>query len=244
MALNWFLTLRNLAKTDAKAAEIMEQLKTAETDDEKETAKQIAQKYVQELESNTIQDATVGETDSVVAESTGQSDILRDETTDETDSPSDSPSPENKKALTDLSAPAFNPRLAKCGITREEELFLHGVFVRKMTREDKLLMRRSIYQKKTLRNTQIQAEYKQKRIEQKEKDANDPVKQKFHQERKYITAIVDALNAHCNLGWIFNNIEGLTPDIVREFLKNPGYVNAFRQANPAFVDNFKKRYGA
>ena len=148
-----------------------------------------------------------------------------------------------EKALTDLSQLAFTPRLAKFGITREEELFLHGVYVRKMTRDEKILMRRSIYKKKSLGAAKIQAEYKAKRLAQKERDANDPEKQKYHQERKYISAIVEALEQHKNLGWIFINIEGLTIDMFREFIKKPGNVNAFNQANPNFLTNFYKKYG-
>ena len=45
------------------------------------------------------------------------------------------------------------------------------------------------------------------------------------------------------IGWILGNIEGLSVEIIKEFLKKPGYVNAFNQANPNFVANFKKRFG-
>ena len=253
MALNWYLTLRNLAKTDAKAAELLEQLKTAESDDDKETAKQQAQAYLQEIQTNSesSEDTTVSQTDTVAPEETGtDSGKLCPETSHEGNpetgigSKDESTQEESKEEVkTDLSQPAFTPRLAKFGITREEELFLKGVFVRKMTREEKILMRRSIYQKKTLGNAKIQAEFKAKRIEQKLKDINDPEKQKFHQERKYVAAIVNALEQHKNLGWIFSNIEGLTTDIFKELIKKPGNVNAFNQANPKFITNFKKKYG-
>lgn len=250
-SLNWYLQIRNLASSDAKAAELLEQLKTAESDNEKESAKQNAQEYLQSLQDNSSTDTTVPETSPVVAEEVGTDNIqLCDETCDggnpEDRSTSESESTQEKsieEIKTDLSQPAFTPRLAKFGITREEELFLKGVFVRKMSREEKILMRRSIYQKKTLGNAKIQAEFKAKRIIQKQKDLNDPEKQKFHQERKYVAAIVNALEQHKNLGWIFSQIEGLTPDIFRELIKKPGNVNAFRQANSAFLDNFKKKYG-
>lgn len=258
MALNWYMSLRQLAKTDATAAELLEQLKKAETDDQKELAKQNAQTYLQEIQTNSesSEDTIVSQTDTVATEETGtDSGELCPETSDEGNpedrstsesesTPEEDTQKENCEEIkTDLSQPAFAPRLAKFGITREEELFLKGVFVRKMTREEKILMRRSIYQKKTLGNAKIQAEFKAKRIEQKQKDLNDPEKQRFHQERKYVAAVVNALEQHKNLGWIFSNIEGLTPDIFRELIKKPGNVNAFNQANPKFIINFKKKYG-
>lgn len=226
MALNWFLTLRNLSKSDAHAAELMEQLKNAGTDDEKENAKNAAQEYLQTLQASQPTDTTtesevVSETNPVDTEE-NQPDIVEDDaepnTQNEPESPASTKESTQEKEITDLSALAFNPRLARCGITREEELFLHGVFVRKMNREEKILMRRSIYQKKTLLANKIQAEYKAKRIEQRLRDANDPEKQRYHQERKYVSAIVNALEGHKNMIWMFSNIEGLTVDIFKELL--------------------------
>lgn len=254
---NWYITLRSLAKTDPHAAELLEQLKNAGTDDEKENAKQTAQEYLQGLQetennnSESCEDTALPETDNVVTEENGTDNReLCPETSNEgnpedrSGSESESSQEESTEEIkTDLSQPAFTPRLAKYGINREEELFLKGVFVRKMTREEKILMRRSIYKKKTLGNAKIQAEFKARRVEQKLKDANDPEKQKFHQERKYVAAIVTALEQHKNVGWIFTNIEGLTIDVFQELIKKPGNVNAFKQANPNFLENFKKKYG-
>lgn len=248
MALNWFLTLRNLAKTDANAAALMEQLKTAGTDDEKETAKKTAQEYIQKIQSNesdshpTPEENVVVETNPVVAEQ-DRPDVHESDVETDTEDRSASEETQEKKIMLDLSQPAFTPRLAKYGITREEELFLNGVFVRKMDRNEKILMRRSIYQKKTQVAAKIQAEYKAKRIAQKEKDARDPEKIRFHQERKYISAIVNALEEHKNLGWVFSNIEGLTLDVFRDLMKKPGNVNAINAANPNFLANFRKKYG-
>lgn len=256
MALNWYLKLRNLSKTDEKASELMELLKTAGTDNEKENAKQKAQEYLQSLQEKetnsnpSSEDTFVSETGVLDTSENGCDDNeLCAETSDagnkEDRITEEEPKPEkSEKELTDLSQPAFTPRLAKFGITREEELFLKGVYVRKMTREEKILMRRSIYQKKTVGAAKIQAQYKAKRIEQKLIDKNDPDKQRFHQERKYVAAIVDALGQHKNLGWIFSNIDGLTVDILKELIKKPGNVNAFNQANPNFLTNFNKKYGA
>ena len=251
MALNWFLTLRNLSKTDETAKELFEQLQKAETDEEKDTAKANAKAYVEEKSKDNIAQPEeapaeiepVDESEELVQ---GNDDVVDDDNSVpdiEPQSEKDTEeSPEEIKLL-DLSQLAFNPRLAKCGITREEELFLNHVFVRKMSHEDKILMRRSIYQKKTKRNAQIQAEYRAKRLAQKQKDLNDPEKIKFHQERKMFAAVLDALENHKNLGWIFSNIDDLTVEIMREFLKNPGNVNALNQTNPSFIVNFKKKYG-
>lgn len=252
--LNWYLSLRNLSKTDATAAALMEQLKTAGTDDEKETAKANAQAYIQKIQTSNSgsENTVISETNPVVAEETGtDSGELRAETSDEGNTQTGIASKNNstqeeskeKSLMLDLSQPAFTPRLAKYGITREEELFLNGVFVRKMDRNEKILMRRSIYQKKTQVAAKIQAEYKAKRIAQKEKDAHDPEKIRFHQERKYISAIVNALEEHKNLGWVFSNIEGLTLDVFRDLMKKPGNVNAINAANPNFLANFRKKYG-
>lgn len=251
MALNWFLTLRNLSKTDETAKELFEQLQKAETDEEKETAKANAQAYIAEKSNDNITkpEETPAEIEPVVESEElvqGNDDVVDNDNSVPDSEPQPEKdteeSPEEVKLL-DLSQLAFNPRLAKCGITREEELFLNHVFVRKMSHEDKILMRRSIYQKKTKRNAQIQAEFKAKRIAQKQKDLNDPEKIKFHQERKMFAAVLDALENHKNLGWIFSNIDDLTVEIMREFLKNPGNVNALNRANPSFITNFNKKYG-
>lgn len=245
MGLNWYLQLRNLCKSDAKAAELFQQLQTAGTDDEKENAKQQAQEYIQTLQSKETtttapaEEIPVAENEIVVEQDDREdSDVVNDSPVAE-----DAKITEEKKSVSDLSAPAFNPRLAKCGITREEELFLNGVYVRKLSHEEKILMRRSIYEKKTLRNAKIQAEYKAQRIAQREKEANDPEKIKFHQERKLVFALTNALEQHKNMIWIFSNIEGLTPEVLKELLQKPGIRNAVKQANPSFIDNFNKKYG-
>lgn len=255
MALNWYLTLRNLAKTDETAAELFESLKKAETDEEKEIAKQNAQNYIEQKNSNSrdsdnskaeteIQETPVVEEDAGQAESdspVSDSDDLADNS--ETQLPQDTKSADEEKIKQDLSQPAFNPRLAKCGITREEELFLAGTYVRKLNREEKILMRRSIYQKKTQRNARIQAEYRAKRLAQRQQDLNDPEKIKYHQNRKLVSAVVEALVNHKNMIYIFSEIEGLTPDVLKELLQNPGNRNAIHQANRNFLENFKKAYG-
>lgn len=260
MALNWYLTLRNLSKTDAKAKELYDLLQKAETDEEKEIAKEQAKAYTESLASagNEEKDNDRGvidtenpvpetEEDPVAEDSGVVEEPIADDSgvnpvIDNTDSGL-AGKEEEKENLMDLSALAFTPRLAKCGITREEELFLSGVMVRKMTREEKILMRRSIYQKKNQRNAQIQAEFRAKRLEQRQQELNDPDKQKFHQERKYISAIVEALENHKNFVWIFSQIEGLTPEIVAELIKKPANANAITRIKATFITDFHKKYG-
>lgn len=256
MALNWYLTLRNLAKTDETAAELFESLKKAETDEEKEIAKKVAQDYIAQKNSNggdsddsktetEIQETPIVEEDTGHVESdspVSHSDDLVVDSEDELQKDSERDTDE-EKIKQDLSQPAFNPRLAKCGITREEELFLAGTYVRKLNHEEKILMRRSIYQKKTQRNAKIQAEYRAKRLAQRQQDLNDPEKIKYHQNRKLVSAVVEALVNHKNMIYMFSQIEGLTPDILKELLKQPGNRNAIHQANPKFLENFKKAYG-
>ena len=251
--LNWFLTLRNMVKTDAKAAELFELLQKAQTDEEKATAKETAQNYIAQLNGadRAIENETTTETteEPIVEENSEcvEEPIPVDEPIDNIPDSEpivqESPEANEEKIKQDLSQLAFTPRLAKCGITREEELFLNHVFVRKLSHEDKILMRRSIYQKKTQRNAQIQAEFKAKRIAQKQKDLSDPEKIKFHQERKYIAAVVDALENHRNMGWIFSQIEGLTPELLRDLVQKPENKSAIEQVSTEFFDRFYKKYG-
>lgn len=255
--LNWYLTIRNLAKTDTVAAELFDLLKKAETDEEKETAKQKAQDYINQINDNdrAIDDTeTKDSQEEVVVESPVEEDSVvdsgKDIATDNTvsdNSDTDTRLVEEKKeteiSKTDLSGLAFTPRLAKCGITREEELFLNGILTRKMNRAEKILMRRSIYEKKTKKNAEMQALFRAKRLEQRQKDLNDPEKQKFHQERKYVAAVVKALENRKNFVWIFSQIDGLTPDIMRELLKKPEVASAIKQEKASFITDFYKKYG-
>lgn len=242
--LNWYLQIRNLSKTDPQAAEIFEQLQKAKTDEEKEYAKETAQKYIQGIRSEgnvetEIDNVVIPEVKPVI-----DAPVVEADTGSECTDIEESAQEEEKSfEVTDLSSPAFAKNLSKYGITREEELFLHGVFVRKMTRKEKILMRRSIYQKKKLVGDKIQQEYRQKRIEQRIKDANDPEKIRYNNERKYVKAIVDALEGHKNLKYIFSQIEGLTVEIFRELIEKPGIRNEFNAANPDFIKNFHKLYG-
>lgn len=235
MTNNWFITLKQLGKTDETAAALIEAIEKAETDEEKEIAKENGRAYIGEKstpDSNASTDSSEKENESA-------------ETDEETNPDLDSnPIDEDKeKVIFDMSAPAFNPRLAKMGITREEELFTKGVCVRKLSHEDKILMRRSIYNKKHKYMDDKQKQFKKERAKSKAKAAKDPNLIKYHNERKYVDKIIDALKAHKNFTWMFTYIEGLTPEIVKELLENPAFVNAFNAAKPNFTRNFNQKYG-
>ena len=246
MATNWFMQLQKIAKENPVAQDLLRQLKTATTDEEKEKAKENGKKYIESLQ------AEIQTSDPETGEATTNPDPdVVPETVDEhkNDSSTDIIAPVHvvqKKQVDkkyDMSEPAFNPRLAKMGITREEELFKMGVYVRKLTRQEKIEIRRSIYQKKKSYMSNTQERFKQEREKQIAAKLADPEYQKYVHQQKYVVRIVEALKAHCNIEWMLNNIEGLTVDVIRELLKTPANVNAFRAEKETFVANFYKKYG-
>ena len=246
MANNWYTELTKMAKTDPEAKELLSQLKNATTDEEKEKAKENGKKYIESLQAE-IQTSNPESTETT----TGTEEEVVPETVVEhqDDNPVISVAPVHvvqKKEIDkkyDMSEPAFNPRLAKMGITREEELFKLGVYVRKLTRKEKIEIRRSIYQKKKQYMANVQDRFKQEREKQIAAKLADPEYQKYVHQQKYVVRIVEALKAHCNIEWMLNNIEGLTVDVIRELLKTPANVNAFRAEKDTFVQNFYKKYG-
>lgn len=239
----WYQDLIKLAETDAKAAELLATLKEAKTGEEQDAAKIAAREYVW-----AIIPAKGAEPEK---EPEPQPDEPEKEDADEpTDEPEQDAEPEREPeeptkvdTIFDMSALAFNPRLAKMGINREEELFLKGVCVRRLSHDDKILMRRSIYNKKHNYMDGKQQEFKKKRAKALAKAAKDPALIKYHNQRKYVDKIIEALRAHKNFTWMFTNIKGLTPEVMKELLQNPGNVNLFRAEYPAFVDKFNKKYG-
>lgn len=254
MANNWLMNLTRLAKTDQTALELLRQLKSAQTDEEKEKAKQNGKEYIQaytEKETNTTEaDTNAGTTaadtcpaaeeDKPVAESPvedsdgniGMGPVVSDESVQRKI---------DKKY--DMSEPAFNPRLAKMGITREEELFKLGVYVRKLTREEKILIRRSIYQKKKQYMSATQDAFKKKQAEARAAKLADPAYQKYVHQQQIVLKIEEALKNHYNMEWMFRNIPGLKPEVLRELLQVPANVNRFRAQKETFVKNFDKKYG-
>lgn len=255
MAANWLMELTRLAKTDQTALELLRQLKGATTEEEKEKAKQNGKEYIQTL-TEAKNDFPETPATSVPEPENTPADP---ETTDEPDSPDpvadtddsgeldsqpgnvDTPKIVDKKY--DMSEPAFNPRLAKMGITREEELFQMHVFVRKLTREEKMEIRRSIYQKKKQYTHAVQTKFREERAKKLAALQADPEYQKYQHEQKFVLKIVEALKCHYNIDWMFKNIEGLDEKVMRELLEKPANVNKFREQKAEFVDNFYKRFG-
>lgn len=252
MATNWLMTLTSLAKTDKTALELLRQLKSAQTDEEKEKAKQNGKEYIQtytETETSTPE-ADTGTTPAE-PEPTPEPETTEDELVEE-DSDVDSgvavstSDVDTKKEVDkkyDMSEPAFNPRLAKMGITREEELFKLGIYVRKLTRDEKIEIRRSIYQKKKQYMAATQDRFKKQQAEARAAKEADPAYQKYKHQQMYVLKIEEALKNHCNVDWMFRNIVGLTPDVMRELLELPANVNRFRAQKENFVDNFYKKFG-
>lgn len=238
---NWLIELTRLAKTDKTALELLGQLKNASTEEEKEKAKQNGKEYVQKTqEIQTDNPETNPETQiDQVAEN-------QPENTNQTGNDDSEPVHVQKKeveAKYDMSEPAFNPRLAKMGITREEELFQMHVFVRKLTREDKMEIRRSIYQKKKNYTRQTQEKFRKQREEKIAALQADPEYQRYQNQQKFVLRIEEALTNHYNIDWMLKNIDGLTVDVVRELLQNPANVNRFKEKKDTFVPNFYKRFG-
>lgn len=248
--MNWLMQLTALAKTDQNALELLRALKAATTEEEKEKAKENGKAYIQaqqEIQTNAEETPAVeetGTTDPVAEDTTPPAqDLEENQTGDSADSDSDSGEVQTIESKYNMAEPAFNPRLAKMGITREEELFIKGIFVRKISKEEKLLIRRSIYQKKKTYSGNLQAKYKEKRETERAARLADPVYQEFQIRRKFVLKINEALKAHNNLGWILKNIDGLTVDVLRKLIEDPANVNEFREYDETFVDKFKKKYG-
>lgn len=250
--MNWLMQLTALAKEDQTALELLRALKNATTEEEKEKAKENGKAYIEKVKAIQTNEEKVPEP---TAEETGTKDPVAEDTTppaqdleenqtgDSADSDSDSSEDKAIEKKYNMAEPAFNPRLAKMGITREEELFIKGIMVRKISKEEKLLIRRSIYQKKKKYTGDLQAKFKEKRETERAARLADPKYQEFQIQRKYILKISEALKAHNNIGWMLKNIDGLTVDVLRKLLEDPANVNEFRQYNENFVDNFKKKYG-
>ena len=238
---NWLIELTRLAKTDKTALELLGQLKSASTDEEKEKAKQNGKEYIQktqEVQTSNPEANTKAETDPVAK--------ILPEDTNQTGDYDPEPVRVQKKevdAKYDMSEPAFNPRLAKMGITREEELFQMHVYVRKLTREDKMEIRRSIYQKKKNYTRQTQERFRKQREEKIAALQADPEYQRYQNQQKFVLRIEEALTNHYNIDWMLKNIDGLTVEVVRELLQSPANVNRFKEKKDTFVANFYKRFG-
>jgi len=246
------MELTKLSKTDKTAKELLAQLKAATTEEEKEKAKQNGKEYIQAQTAVQQTEPTSIPTEDPTPANPDDTDPIPDTQDLEEDKDSDIPGDPEPDAVVpekviekkyDMSEPAFNPRLAKMGITREEELFKLGVYVRKLTRQEKIEIRRSIYQKKKKYMSGTQERFKKEQAEKKAALEADPEYQKYKHQQRFVIRIVEALKNHCNIDWMLKNIEGLTVDVVRELLQKPENVNKFRQEKEEFVTNFYKRFG-
>lgn len=247
---NWLMELTKLSKTDKTAKELLSQLKAATTEEEKEKAKQNGKEYIQALQETATTSIPEPETTEPTEDAESvETDMAEDSgVVGDNDMASDdvSEGPVQEKVVEkkyDMSEPAFNPRLAKMGITREEELFKLGVYVRKLTRDEKIAIRRSIYQKKKQYMSATQEKFKKQQAEARAAREADPEYQKYMHQRQFVLKIEEALKNHCNIEWMFRNIEGLNVDVMRELLQKPENVNRFRAQKEEFVKNFYKKYG-
>lgn len=254
MAKNWLMDLTRLAKTDQTALELLRQLKSAQTDEEKEKAKQNGKEYIQaytEKETRTTEtNADTGTTPVDTNPATEEDKLVAESPVEDSDGnigmdpvAGDEGVQRKIDKKYDMSEPAFNPRLAKMGITREEELFKLGVYVRKLTREEKILIRRSIYQKKKQYMSATQDAFKKKQAEARAAKLADPEYQKYIHQQQLVLKVEEALKNHCNMEWMFKNIPGLSVDVLRELLQVPANVNRFRAQKETFAPNFYKKYG-
>lgn len=242
---NWLMELTKLSKTDQTALELLRQLKSATTEEDKEKAKQNGKTYIEtHTQKESIQtsnpETSADTTEEMVPETVAE---YQDDDSGDIVAPVHVPKKKEVEAKYDMSEPAFNPRLAHMGITREEELFMQRVYVRKLTREEKMEIRRNIYQKRKAQRNKVQQQFREERERKQAALMADPEYQKYLIQNRYVIRIVEALKAHCNVDWMLKNIEGLTVDVIRELLKNPANVNKFREEKDTFVSNFYKKFG-
>lgn len=140
----------------------------------------------------------------------------------------------------DMNEPALNPRLAKIGITREEELFIQGVVIRPMSRQDRILVRRSIANKKDKYQKELMAQYKEKQKETKKRNLSDPKIIAFNRKQKFVMQIRDAFQQNWNFDAIFSKIDGLTIHDMDELIKDSDVLNLFEQYYQGFEKNYLK----
>lgn len=140
----------------------------------------------------------------------------------------------------DMNEPALNPRLAKIGITREEELFIQGVVIRPMSRQDRILVRRSIANKKDKYQKELMAEYKERQKEAKKRALTDPAVIAFNRKQKFVMQIRDAFQQNWNFDAIFSKIDGLTIHDMDELIKDSDVLNLFEQYYQGFEKNYLK----
>lgn len=140
----------------------------------------------------------------------------------------------------DMNEPALNPRLAKIGITREEELFIQGVVIRPMSRQDRILVRRSIANKKDKYQKELMAEYKERQKEAKKRALTDPAVIAFNRKQKFVMQIRDAFQQNWNFDAIFSKIDNFTTNDMDELIKDSDVLKLFEQYYPNFEKDYLK----
>ena len=140
----------------------------------------------------------------------------------------------------DMNEPALNPRLAKIGITREEELFIQGVVIRPMSRQDRILVRRSIANKKDKYQKELMAAYKQQQAETKRRNLTDPKVIAFNRKQKFVMQIRDAFQQNWNFDAIFSKIDNFTTNDMDELIKDSDVLKLFEQYYPNFEKDYLK----
>ena len=140
----------------------------------------------------------------------------------------------------DMNEPALNPRLAKIGITREEELFIQGVVIRPMSRQDRILVRRSIANKKDKYQKELMAEYKERQKEAKKRALTDPKVIAFNRKQKFVMQIRDAFQQNWNFDAIFSKIDNFTTNNMDELIKDSDVLKLFEQYYPNFEKDYLK----
>lgn len=140
----------------------------------------------------------------------------------------------------DMNEPALNPRLAKIGITREEELFIQGVVIRPMSRQDRILVRRSIANKKDKYQKELMAAYKQQQAETKRRNLTDPKVIAFNRKQKFVMQIRDAFQQNWNFDAIFSKIDNFTTNDMDELIKDSEVLKLFEQYYPNFEKDYLK----
>ena len=140
----------------------------------------------------------------------------------------------------DMNEPALNPRLAKIGITREEELFIQGVVIRPMSRQDRILVRRSIANKKDKYQKELMTEYKERQKEAKKRALTDPAVIAFNRKQKFVMQIRDALQQNWNFDAMFAKIDGFTIQDMDELIKDSDVLKLFEQYYQGFEKNYLK----
>lgn len=238
--------MQSIAKTDDTAAQLFQALKNAGTDSEKAQAKQNAMDYVTsitEAKIETFEDTIIPTEEPVVEEEKPQTINPNEIMPKFEPKHEEKPKEEVQHSEYDLSGPAKKKRYAEMGLTWEEELFLQGVNIRNMKRDERIKFREGIQMKKDRFMNKLQEDWQREQAIKAAKAASDPEMIKFNNQRVFMTKILEELDQHHNVPYVMKMVDNLTPDIFCELLENPANVSAINQRDPEFIEVFKKMYG-